>query len=185
MNKKNIRQEMLEKRKNISEEVRRNLSEQIAENIINSHFYKNFQHICIYQAFRGEVLCDRKKKQAFGDGKQVYVPVTNQEQKLITFYEIHEDTAYQTGAYGIMEPVMDEQSTVLSKPALILMPGLAFDRNKHRIGYGGGYYDRYLAVHPEHAAVALCFGFQVIDTDLPCEEHDILPGYIVTEQEIF
>lgn len=185
MDKKRLREEMLVKRNGLSEDERRNLSEQIAEHIINSPLYEEFHHICIYQAFRGEVFCDKIKKRAFLDGRQVYVPVTDRENKNITFYQIDENTVYQTGAYGIMEPVITEKSRTLSNEALVLMPGLIFDREKHRIGYGGGYYDRYLAAHTEHKTAALCFGFQVLDDSLPYNMHDVLPDYIVTEQGIF
>lgn len=185
MNKKNIRDEMLAKRNALSLEERIFYSEQIALQVINSPLYDKFHHICIYQAFRGEVLCDRICSQAFQDGKQVYVPVTDLKNKCITFYQIDECTQYKTGAYGIREPVIETVSRTLSESALILMPGLAFDRKKHRIGYGGGYYDRYLARHLEHKTAALCFEFQILNDDLPYEEHDILPDYIVTEKGMF
>lgn len=185
MNKKQIREEMLAKRNALSVQEQYLISEQISMQIINSPLYDNFQYICTYQAFRGEVFCDKVKMQAFSDGKQVYVPVTDRNRKCITFYQIDEYTSYTQGAYGIMEPVIGKDSRTLSAPALILMPGLAFDRKKHRIGYGGGYYDRYLAEHMEHKTAALCFEFQVLKEDLPYEEHDILPDYIVTEKGIF
>lgn len=185
MNKKTIREEMLAKRNALSDAERLLRSEQIAMQVIQSPLYDAFLHICIYQAFRGEVICDTICVDAFHQKKQVYAPVTDMETKSISFYPIQEATRYQTGAYGILEPCIEKESPVLSEPALILMPGLAFDRNRHRIGYGGGYYDRYLAAHPEHKTAALCFDFQVIDGSLPYEEHDILPDYVVTEQGIF
>ncbi|MDE6435095.1 MAG: 5-formyltetrahydrofolate cyclo-ligase [Lachnospiraceae bacterium] len=185
MDKKIIREEMLAKRNALSLKERLWRSEQIALQITKSPLYDKFHHVCIYQAFRGEVLCDRIRLEAFYNKKQVYTPVTDLKNKCIAFYQIHESTCYVKGAYGIMEPDVEEESQMLSEPALILMPGLAFDRNKHRIGYGGGYYDRYLAKHPEHKTAALCFEFQILDDDLPYEEHDILPDYIVTEKGIF
>ena len=95
------------------------------------------------------------------------------------------DTEWRIGTYGIEEPILESETRILKEKAVILMPGLVFDRKKHRIGYGGGYYDRYLAGHTEHITAALCYAFQIIEENLPWEEHDILPDYIITEKEIF
>ena len=72
---------------------------------------------------------------------------------------------------GIPEPVADEP-VADDETALVLMPGVAFTKNGDRMGYGGGYYDRFLADEPNHPTVALCYAFQVMET-LPTEEFDI------------
>lgn len=185
MDKQDSRRKMLEKRMSLPEGQRRILSDHITAHLLESPFYKKNEHICIYEAFRGEVFCDKIKEQAFRDGKQVYIPVTDIHNHQLTFYQIKKDTPAKMGAYGILEPVVSPDSPVLKNPALVLMPGLAFDRKKHRIGYGGGYYDRYLADYPYHTTAALCFAFQVLEEELPVREHDILPDYIITEHEIF
>ena len=75
------------------------------------------------------------------------------------------------GYSGIPEPVGD--GPVADDPrALVLMPGLAFDRKGHRIGYGGGFYDKFLAREPEHPTIALCYDFQLLP-ELETEEFDI------------
>ena len=80
-------------------------------------------------------------------------------------------TAVATGAYGIPEPVADGPAAE-DPSALVLMPGLAFDRMGHRMGYGGGFYDKYLAAHPGHPTIALCYGFQMLP-HLETEDHDL------------
>lgn len=185
MNKKEIRQIMLDKRNTLSDIEQEYYSEQIAEILTKQEFYKKMKKICVYQSFRKEVSCGKITKYAFQDGKQVYVPVTDVESRTMDFYQITEDTRWVEGAYGIMEPLLSEDVPTLTEPALILMPGLVFDHAKHRIGYGGGYYDKYLAKHTEHITVALCYDFQVIEEILPYEEHDKLPDYIVTNIERF
>lgn len=184
MDKKMIRQQMTEKRNSLLKTEQERLSDEIAGKLLSSDLYKNFQNICIYEAFRGEVLCDKIREQCFLEGKQVYVPVTDKMNHCIEFYSIDKNTRFVSGAYGILEPVITSDCQVLRRPALILMPGLAFDYNRHRIGYGGGYYDRYLECQREHTTAALCYSFQVLSEDLPWEEHDILPDYIITEKEI-
>ena len=179
--KKIIRKKMLAMRNALSPEDVAVYSEQIAKLVTSSVEYMNCKHICVYQAFRNEVSCDSIISKAFSDDKQVYVPVTDMETKTMEFYQITPETIWKEGNYGILEPVLAKDSLILQEPAVILMPGLAFDHNKHRLGYGGGYYDKYLAVHKEHVTMALCYDFQIVD-ELPREEHDILPDYIVTEQ---
>lgn len=184
IDKKTIREEMLSKRKKLTEEEVRQCSETIIQRLVESSFYKECRNLCIYQAFRNEVSCDTIMPLALSDGKRVYTPVTDLSNKMIRFYRITERTNWQQGAYGITEPVITSDEQPLQEPALILMPGLAFDRNRHRLGYGGGYYDRYLAEHEGNITAALCYSFQITEDELPYEEHDILPDYIVTEQEI-
>lgn len=182
--KKILRKQMQEIRDALTMEDVDICSKQIAEQLLHSSLYKECTHICVYDAFRNEVSCEYITTKALQDGKCVYLPVTDEASKTMEFYQITEDTIYREGNYGIREPEFDEKSKILQDKALILMPGLAFDQNKHRLGYGGGYYDKYLSLHKEHITVALCYNFQIVD-ELPYEKHDILPDYIVAESEIF
>ena len=184
IDKKIIREEMLLRRGKLTDEDVRRYSETIMQRLVESSFYRECHNLCIYQAFRNEVSCDTIMPLSLSDGKRVYTSVTDKTGKSIEFYQITEYTKWQQGAYGIMEPVITPDDQPLQEPALVLMPGLAFDRNKHRLGYGGGYYDRYLAGHQGNITAALCYSFQITEHELPYEEHDILPDYIVTEQEI-
>ena len=68
--------------------------------------------------------------------------------------------------------------------ALVIMPGLAFDKDRHRIGYGGEFYDRYLQEHPNHPAAAAAFDFQIFD-QLPSDVHDLRPDVIFTPDTVF
>lgn len=173
---------MQDMRSRLSERQILEYEAQISEQVLQSTPYGENDHICIYQAFRNEVPCDRIMKQAFASGKHVYVPVTDPVAKTMEFYKITPRTEWNEGAYGILEP--KGAQCPLENRALILMPGLVYDRNRHRIGYGGGYYDRYLAAHPEHVTMALCYPFQITDEELPYEPHDILPDYIVLPNRI-
>jgi len=77
----------------------------------------------------------------------------------------------EKGYANIPEPIADGP-VANDKTALVLMPGLAFDHQGHRIGYGGGFYDRFLEKEPKHPTIALCFDFQMVD-ELETEEFDI------------
>lgn len=185
MNKREIRQTMLEKRNALTVSQKMMYDDQITERLVNSHFYQNMTNICVYQSFRNEVSCDRITESAFRAGKCVFVPVTDRKSRTMEFYPITPDTTWVEGAYGILEPVLEENASRLTEKALILMPGLAFDREKHRIGYGGGYYDRYLAKHPGHVTAALCYHFQVMEETLPYAEYDRAPDHIITDKELY
>ncbi|MGN0438972.1 MAG: 5-formyltetrahydrofolate cyclo-ligase [Lachnospiraceae bacterium] len=180
MNKKELREYMGNCRNQLSKEMVCHLSHKICEHVVNSYIFKESKCVCIYQAFRNEVCCDEIMKEAFLQNKHVYVPVTNIQEKTMDFFEIFEHTNWVKGAYDILEPCITDCNLVLKEPALVCMPGICFDKEKHRIGYGGGYYDKYFMLHPVHTKLALCYDFQIVES-LPFEEHDILPDYIVTE----
>lgn len=184
MDKKTLRMDMRKRRESLTTNEMWIHSEQIAKRLIQSVIYKEHNHICVYEAFRNEVSCRYIIASAVKDHKYIYLPVTDKRTKTMEFVRITEDTIFREGNYGIQEPELNAGSVVLKSKALILMPGLAFDKKKHRLGYGGGYYDRYLAKHTEHVTAALCYSFQIVET-LPYEEYDMAPDYIVTEKEIF
>lgn len=185
MDKTVLRKYMTDKRNSLTDLEIQSGSKKITKRLQESTFYKECRNLCIYQAFRNEVSCQFIMEQALSDGKRVFVPVTDKTHKQIEFYRISEHTVWKKGAYGINEPVLESGAQILREKAVILMPGLVFDRKKHRIGYGGGYYDKYLAGHKEYITAALCYAFQIVDQNLPWEEHDIRPDYIITEKEIF
>ena len=108
-------------------------------------------------------------EQALADGKRVAVPkVYGDKMKFIYLTDL---TKVEKSDFGIPEPIADGP-TGDDPTALVLMPGLAFDKEGHRIGYGGGFYDKFLAQEPNHPTIALCYGFQMVE-DLPTEEFDI------------
>ena len=108
-------------------------------------------------------------EQALRDGKKVAVPkVYGEEMKFLYLDDL---TQVEKGYAGIPEPIADEP-VADDETALVLMPGLAFDPQGHRIGYGGGFYDKFLAAEPNHPTLALCYEFQMLP-ELHTEEHDI------------
>ena len=108
-------------------------------------------------------------EQALRDGKRVAVPkVYGDTMKFIYMDDLSQ---VEEGYYNIPEPIAD--GPVAEDPtALVLMPGLAFDEKGNRMGYGGGFYDKFLAQEPDHPTVALCYAFQMVD-HIPTEEYDI------------
>ena len=108
-------------------------------------------------------------QQALKDGKRVAVPKVYGEE--MRFIYITDLSRVEKGYAGIPEPI-DDGPVAEDPTALVLMPGLAFDKDGHRIGYGGGFYDRFLAQEKDHPTLALCYAFQMLDT-LETESFDV------------
>ena len=144
-------------------------SAQLAEKLFAHPAYQRTPALYSYMSYNQEVRTRAIMERALADGKRVAVPkVYGDEMRFLWLEDLN---AVAPGAYGIPEPVAD--GPVAGEPAaLVLLPGLAFDRSGNRMGYGGGFYDKYLAAHPGHPTIALCYGFQLLP-HLDTEDHDI------------
>ena len=169
MDKKQLRTQIREQKRAMSEQQIQQASARLGELFAASQAYKNAKTIYGYLPYNQEVRTVPMLEQAIKDGKRVAVPkVYGDDMK---FIYITDFSQVEKGYAGIPEPVADEP--VADDPtALVLMPGLAFDKEGHRIGYGGGFYDRFLAAEPNHPTLALCYDFQMLP-QLETEEFDI------------
>lgn len=131
--------------------------------------YQSAATVYGYLPFNQEVRTEPILRRALAEGKRIAVPKICAGE--LRFIYLDDLSRLSPGYTGIPEPV-DEGPVAHDPRALVLMPGLAFDRAGRRIGYGGGFYDRFLAREPEHPTVALCYGFQLLNT-LQTEEYDI------------
>jgi 5-formyltetrahydrofolate cyclo-ligase len=169
MDKAGLRRQIREQKRAMSEEEIVRRSEKLGELFAASEAYRNAKTIYGYLPYNQEVRTVPMLERALREGKQVAVPkVYGDTMKFILLSDLSQ---VEKGYAGIPEPVTDEP--VANDPtALVLMPGLAFDRAGHRIGYGGGFYDKFLAAEPDHPTLALCYAFQMLD-HLDTEEFDI------------
>lgn len=144
-------------------------SRSLGEQFFRCEAYRNAKTIYGYLPYNQEVRTTPILERALQDGKQVAVPkVYGEEMRFIALEDL---TQVEKGYAGIPEPIAD--GPVADDPkALVLMPGLAFDAQGHRIGYGGGFYDKFLAAETGHPTVALCYDFQLLDK-LETEEFDV------------
>ena len=134
-----------------------------------SEAYRNAKTIYGYLPYNQEVRTVPMLERALREGKRVAVPkVYGEEMRFIYLADL---SKVAKGYGGIPEPIEDGP-VAEDAHALVLMPGLAFDRQGHRIGYGGGFYDKFLAREPEHPTIALCYDFQLLP-ELETEEFDI------------
>ena len=168
VDKKELRNIIRQRKRAMTEEQIVAASLRLEELFLNHPLYRNAKTIYGYLPYNQEVRTTPMLEQALRDGKRVAVPkVMGDEMKF--FYV--EDLNCPLGYCSIPEPTGSEPEAD-DPTALVLMPGLAFDRQGHRIGYGGGFYDKFLTSEPGHPTLALCYGFQMVE-HLETEEFDV------------
>ena len=169
MDKKELRRRIREQKRAMSEVQIVEKSAVLGQLFAASELYRQARSIYGYLPYNQEVRTVPMLERALADGKRVAVPkVYGDEMKFIWLDDL---TQVAKGYAGIPEPIAD--GPVADDPnALVLMPGLAFDPQGRRIGYGGGFYDKFLAAEPEHPTLALCYDFQMLPA-LETEEFDI------------
>lgn len=164
-------------------------SEKIVKNLTDHICYREALALLTYVGFRSEVDTVSLIERAFADGKAVFVPrVAGGD---MDFFRIKALTDLEEGYHGILEPqnhIKKVYDPLVGK-AIMCMPGAAFDRAHHRIGYGGGYYDRYLSELSGQARDMICTAALAYDCqiqqEIPWDSHDICPKWIFTETKFF
>lgn len=169
MNKQALRAQIREKKRAMTEEEIVSRSMALTEKFLSTDAYRQAKTIYGYLSYNQEVRTGPLLAQALKDGKAVAVPkVCGEEMRFILMTDLD---AVAKGYAGIPEPIAD--GPIAQDPtALVLMPGLAFDRQGRRLGYGGGFYDKFLAAEPNHPKIALCYDFQLLSA-LETDSHDI------------
>ena len=169
MDKKALRAAIRQQKRAMTEEQIAAKSQKLCQLLMEHDLYKNAKTFYGYLPYNQEVRTTSMLEQAIRDGKRVAVPKCyGSEMKFIYLDDL---SKVEPGYANIPEPV--EDGPIADDPtALVLMPGMAFDPEGHRVGYGGGFYDKFLAQEPGHPTVALCYDFQMLP-HLETEEYDI------------
>ena len=169
MDKKELRQQIRQRKRAMTEEEINTASERLGVLLAESSLYRQAKTLYGYLPYNQEVRTVPMLQRALEDGKRVAVPKCYGDE--MRFIYLDDLSQVEKGYCGIPEPIAD--GPVADDPtALVLMPGLAFDPQGHRIGYGGGFYDKFLASEPEHPTVALCYDYQMLP-QLDTEEFDV------------
>lgn len=179
--KQTIRKKIKELKKTLSENQIDELSFSILEKLYETDEYKSTKDVYTYVNYNQEVKTTLLIENALLNDKRVFVPrILDGEME---FYRIKNLNDLKPGAFNIPEP--DDHCEMSINPSgIMIMPGLAFDREHRRIGYGGGYYDKYLSLHSDFIKVVLCYDFQVVEK-LETEEYDIPVDIVITETQMF
>jgi 5-formyltetrahydrofolate cyclo-ligase len=185
MTKRELRQTLGKLRDVLTPDEQQELSKAVSDRLFCMEVYKQCDMVFTYLSFRSEVHTKEIIGQALADGKKVYLPRI--KQKDMNFYEMNDLDSLITSHYGIPEPPEEEKTRFIGinentgYQKLMLLPGLAFDPQGNRIGYGAGYYDKYLSKYEENYfyKIALAYDLQVINR-IEADVFDIKADAILT-----
>lgn len=153
----------------------------ITEKVIIKQEYLDAEMIFCYIDAKGEVKTKELITYAWKHGKKVAVPRVHAD--VMKFYLISSYDDLEPGCFGIMEPKRNcMEVTEIPEKSLVIMPGVAFDRNGNRIGYGKGYYDKYFFGYPDLYKIAIAFEMQVIP-GIPADKFDVKANCVITESD--
>ena len=180
MDKKLLRKEMLAKRAAINKEERERAELLLNERLFGHLWFYKAKNILIYVSYGSEISTIELIAESLRQSKNVYVPkVSGKEMR---FFKIQSLNDLSKGYKGILEPEnLTEEFQAIPERAedtLMIMPGVAFDCFRNRIGYGGGYYDKYLSDKPYLNTIAIGFTCQITDK-IEADSTDIKPGQII------
>lgn len=178
--KKDIRKYIYGVRKKCTDQEIENWSRKITEKVLSHPAFIQAEKIMVYADYNHEVITRYIIEEAWKLKKEVAVPKVSGKDMI--FYKLTDFSQLEEGYYGIPEPTKGQIADW--QDALMIMPGVAFDRDNHRVGYGGGFYDRFLEKHPGLVRLAIAFEFQILE-QVPVEPTDILPQIIITEEKLY
>jgi 5-formyltetrahydrofolate cyclo-ligase len=182
MPKSSIRRLMLARRRSLSQEEFHSASLSIQHIFLETEEYLHARGIVVYASIHKEVDTEEIVRTALESGKKVAFPAVVHHG--LVFREVTEISLMKRGAFGIMEPCQTGRSFELDEADIFVLPGIAFDLNGHRIGYGKGYYDKTLhRLEGQGRLVGLCYDFQLVDR-IAGEPHDVKMDVIISEKRI-
>lgn len=185
--KKEIRKRMLEVRSSLSAQDVEAKSAAIVQKVLNTPEFIEADNILLYADFGNEVMTRGIFENAILAKKRAYFPKCDRLTNRMDFYRIISVNQLKPGFKGIMEPEEAVEKRFVMNGAedtLAIVPGVAFDISGYRIGYGRGYYDRFLAERRQISTMALAYSCQIVD-EIYAQEHDIKMDKIVTEEIIY
>ena len=169
MDKKALRALIRQKKREMTAEQIAEKSERLCRMFLETEAYRQAKTVYGYFPYNQEVRTEPVLRQVLADGKGLAVPkIIDNKMYFICLQDLDRVAA---GYAGIPEP-LEDGPVAADKTALVLMPGIAFDKQGYRVGYGGGFYDKFLEEEPDHPTIALCYDFQMMDA-LQVEEYDI------------
>lgn len=184
MEKKEFRRQALKKRDAMPLHIRNEWSLDIEKQVLELSSYKEAAVVLSYVSFRSEVQTDYLHEQIIKDGKILCLPKTKAAEKRMDFYQVRKKEELSPGYQGILEPVGKEVFYPSDEEKiLMILPGVAFDVEGNRLGYGGGYYDRYLKQYGNLIEWQIMLAYSVQKTGcISVEEHDKKPNQIITNR---
>lgn len=181
MPKKRVRRSQITLREQLTAQQRADLSSRAQSLVVKQSWFAEANLIALYSSIRNEVDTQYLFEAAISLGKRIVFPRIDDGQ--MVFVEVESPRDLCSGTFGVLEPVGTKVVPVCCID-LIVVPGVAFDRDGFRIGFGKGYYDQALEDRPLSCRLAgLGYAFQ-LDDSIPREVHDVSLDWLVTDQEV-
>ncbi len=178
-----IRKEIVSLRDALSTSVRKAKDESIRTRLLALPEFIKARTILFYASFRSEVDTIELLQNSILNNKTVILPRVDMQTSSLTLYEIQSMEVLAPGCYGILEPPVNEDNKAYDAGIdLMIIPGVAFDEQCNRLGYGKGYYDRLLS-HKSAPAVGLAYEEQIL-AHIPADAHDIKMDKIITDKRV-
>lgn len=177
--KQEMRREMLDMRQALSEQKVQRGSEMITQHLLSLACVQKAQHVMTYSAIKNEPDMLAFAHTLLDMGKRVALPCVAPEGLIAA--DFCRDTKMQRGAYGILQPVLTPDCDRI-EPDVVIVPGVVFDLQLYRIGFGAGYYDRFLQ-YSGAVKIGVCYESQLVD-NIEAEPHDVRMDFVVTERRI-
>ena len=178
-----LRQSYREQRNTFSKQELELASARITQRLVRLPAFLNAKTVLCYASFGSETITDDIIAWLHTHNRRVCLPVSRPDGTMYAA-QVYGECDLRVGRLGVLEPPSSCPVVPPQEIDLVLVPGLAFDRAGYRIGYGKGYYDRFLPQCTCAVSIGLCFGSQLSAEPLPREAYDWPVGYIITEEEI-
>ncbi len=182
MDKKILRKRLIESRKSLDKTEKAKWDKIISEKIINSDYFKNAEQVLIFSStddeFDTRYIIERCRLLY----KRVFYPLCIDSDGKMEFYKVGSVGDLQVGMYNILEPKSTCKKYIPQDNDLVIVPCLSADRHKNRIGYGKGYYDRFLKDF-NGMSVSPCYDI-LLEDEIPTDKYDMKINIIVTDKEV-
>lgn len=184
--KEQIRKRIIHNRNQMASEEVAQKSSLIAQKVLKTPEYEEADNILLYADYRHEVMTREIFDDALLHKKRAFFP-KSKEDGTMEFYQVVSVKQLESGYKGIKEPIVDERYLYRfqrNEDTLMIVPGVAFDMKGYRVGYGKGFYDRFLQDKRQITAMGLGFSNQIVE-EIPHNQYDIRMDKIVTEEIIY
>ena len=185
--KEDLRKEYMKNRKKIANIKGKSKSNKITTNLLSLEELKKSKNILLYISYRSEVGTERLINKLLKNSKNVFAPYCIKDEKRMEIVQINDPTKdLKKGAYGIKEPKnsLRKKDNEINQLDIVIVPAVAFSKSGYRIGYGGGYYDRFLSRLPSKT-ISIGINYdELIFESVPKEDHDLAVDIIVTDKKV-
>ena len=182
MDKKILRKRLLEKRKSLDKTEKAKWDKIISDKIVNSDYFENAEQVLVFSSTDDEFDTKQIIKCCKVQSKEIFYPLCIDRNGNMEFLKVDSDDDLVLGMYGLKEPKSTCEKYIAKENDLVIVPCLSADKQKNRIGYGKGYYDRFLKDF-NGVSVSPCYDI-LLEDEIPTDKYDIQINIIVTDKEV-